>query len=93
MTEEEILQLAENHLIFEKHNDVWKTDTLQLLKFARELYASQNVTVLPGSYIGRMGNGVNPGQGRVRMALVAQTAECLEAAHRIANFIRAGRPA
>ena len=34
MTEEEILQLAENHLIFEKHNDVWKTDTLQLLKFA-----------------------------------------------------------
>ena len=62
-------------------------------EFARELYASQNVTVLPGSYIGRMGNGVNPGQGRVRMALVAQTAECLEAAHRIANFIRAGRPA
>ena len=62
-------------------------------EFSRELYASQNVTVLPGSYIGSMGNGVNPGQGRVRMALVAQTAECLEAAHRIANFIRAGRPA
>jgi hypothetical protein len=38
MTEEEILQLAENHLIFEKHNDVWKTDTLQLLKFARVIY-------------------------------------------------------
>ena len=38
MTEEEILQLAENHLIFENHNDVWKTDTLQLLKFARALY-------------------------------------------------------
>ena len=38
MTEEEILQLAENHLIFEKHNDVWKTDTLQLLKFAREIF-------------------------------------------------------
>jgi hypothetical protein len=37
MTEEEILQLAENHLIFEKHNDVWKTDTLQLLKFARAI--------------------------------------------------------
>ena len=38
MTDEQILQLAENHLIFEKHNDVWKTDTLKLLKFARELY-------------------------------------------------------
>lgn len=39
MTEEQILQLAENHLIFEKHNDVWKTDTLQLLKFARKIYS------------------------------------------------------
>ena len=39
MTEEQILQLAENHLIFERHNDVWKTDTLQLLKFARAIYS------------------------------------------------------
>jgi N-succinyldiaminopimelate aminotransferase len=61
--------------------------------FARALYAAENVTVLPGSYIGRTANGQNPGQGRVRMALVAETAECLEAAHRIAHFIRAGRPA
>jgi hypothetical protein len=38
MTEEQILQLAENHLIFERHNDVWKTDTLQLLKFAEAIY-------------------------------------------------------
>jgi N-succinyldiaminopimelate aminotransferase len=60
--------------------------------FARELYASENVTVLPGSYIGRTVHGKNPGQGRVRMALVAETAECLEAAHRMARFIKAGRP-
>jgi len=59
--------------------------------FARELYAAENVTVLPGSFIGRTANGQNPGQGRVRMALVAETEECLEAAHRIANFIRRGR--
>ena len=39
MTEEQILQLAENHLIFERHNDVWKTDTLQLLKFAQAIYS------------------------------------------------------
>ena len=60
--------------------------------FARELYAAEHVTVLPGSYIARTAHGFNPGQGRVRMALVAETAECLEAAQRIARFIRSGRP-
>jgi hypothetical protein len=38
MTEEQILQLAENHLTFEKWEDIcWKADTLQLLKFARAI--------------------------------------------------------
>ncbi len=56
--------------------------------FARALYAAYNVTVLPGSYLARSAQGHNPGAGYVRMALVAQTAECLEAAHRIAAFVR-----
>ncbi len=56
--------------------------------FARELMAQYNVTVLPGSYLAREARGHNPGAGRVRMALVAETAECLEAAGRIADFIR-----
>ena len=59
--------------------------------FARELLQTKNVTVLPGSYLAREVNGKNPGQGRIRMALVAETAECLEAAHRIADFCRQGR--
>ena len=54
--------------------------------FARELYANYNVTVLPGSYLARNFNGDNPGAGRIRMALVAETAECLEAAQRIVQF-------
>ncbi len=59
--------------------------------FARELLQATGVTVLPGSYLAREVNGHNPGQGRIRMALVAETAECLEAAHRIANFCRQAR--
>jgi N-succinyldiaminopimelate aminotransferase len=57
-------------------------------RFARELLAQYNVTVLPGSFLARESGGRNPGAGRVRMALVAQTAECLEAARRIADFVR-----
>jgi len=59
------------------------------LAFTRALYADCHVTVLPGSYLARMVNGHNPGQGRIRMALVADTAECVEAARRIRAFIQA----
>ncbi|WP_382157735.1 succinyldiaminopimelate transaminase [Hydrogenophaga sp. ANAO-22] len=55
--------------------------------FARELLAQYNVTVLPGSYLAREVGGANPGTGRVRMALVAEPAECLEAAGRIQAFL------
>ncbi|RYF19265.1 MAG: succinyldiaminopimelate transaminase [Comamonadaceae bacterium] len=56
--------------------------------FARDLLAQYNVTVLPGSYLAREAGGANPGAGRVRMALVADTAECLEAAQRIVQFVQ-----
>lgn len=56
--------------------------------FAKALYEQQAVTVLPGSYLARPTPQGNPGAGRVRMALVAETEECLEAAHRIAAFVR-----
>jgi len=57
-------------------------------RFARDLYAQYNVTVLPGSYLAREANGFNPGQQRIRMALVAETAECVEAAERIVQFVQ-----
>jgi len=56
--------------------------------FARELFTLYNVTVLPGSYLSRTHEGVNPGAGRIRMALVAETAECVEAAQRIVQFVK-----
>ena len=56
--------------------------------FSRELLALYNVVVLPGSYLARDARGSNPGAGKIRMALVAQTAECVEAAQRIVHFIQ-----
>nr|WP_298114874.1 succinyldiaminopimelate transaminase [uncultured Pseudomonas sp.] len=58
--------------------------------FTRELFAREHVTVVPGSYLSRNVEGENPGAGRVRMALVAPLAECVEAAQRIRNFIQQG---
>jgi N-succinyldiaminopimelate aminotransferase len=57
--------------------------------FTRDLYANYNVTVLPGSFLAREARGSNPGSGRIRMALVADAAECVSAAHRIRDFVRA----
>jgi len=56
--------------------------------FARALLAQYNVTVLPGSYLARETQGNNPGACRVRMALVAEVGECVEAAQRIVQFIQ-----
>ena len=55
--------------------------------FAKELYTSENVEVLPGSYLSRNVNCINPGDKRVRIALVAETDVCIEAAKRIKGFI------
>jgi N-succinyldiaminopimelate aminotransferase len=55
--------------------------------FTRELYKQQNVLALPGSYLSRHAQGSNPGANRVRLALVAPLAECVEAAKRIRDFV------
>ncbi|HEU4692815.1 MAG TPA: succinyldiaminopimelate transaminase [Vicinamibacterales bacterium] len=57
-------------------------------KFARDLFAAKNVTVLPGRYLARDAHGSNPGRGYVRMALVPQLSDCVEAAQRIVEFSR-----
>ncbi|GAB3388425.1 pyridoxal phosphate-dependent aminotransferase [Azotobacter armeniacus] len=58
--------------------------------FTRDLFAREHVTVVPGAYLSRSVDGLNPGADRVRMALVAPLAECVEAAERIRDFARAG---
>ena len=70
---------------------LWLKTEIDDTDFAQQLFAQQNVTVLPGSYLSRDVNGLNPGKNHVRMALVASVPECVEAAHRIKNFINSLR--
>jgi N-succinyldiaminopimelate aminotransferase len=67
---------------------LWARAPIDDAEFARRLHAQCNVTVLPGSFLSRMRDGLNPGSGFVRIALVAGQAEVVEAAHRIAEFGR-----
>ena len=53
------------------------------IEFTERLYRDYNVTVLPGSYLARHSSGINPGEGFVRIALVAPLAECVEAGRRV----------
>ena len=66
---------------------LWAETPVADTEFARQLFEHKNVTVLPGSYLGRDTAEGNPGANRVRMALVAPLEECIEAAHRIRSLI------
>ena len=66
---------------------LWPKTSIDDEQFARGLYAQQNVTVLPGQYLSRQTATGNPGQNRVRMALVADIDECIEAAKRIVRYV------
>lgn len=56
-------------------------------RFARDLFAAQNLTVLPGSYLARETGGVNPGRGRIRISLTASVDQCVTAAERLRSFL------
>lgn len=67
---------------------LWARTPIDDGEFTQRLFASQNVTVLPGQYLAREAvAGDNPGRNRVRMALVASFDECIEAAQRIRTFM------
>jgi N-succinyldiaminopimelate aminotransferase len=66
---------------------LWPQTPVDDATFTRELFAQAHVNVVPGSYLSREANGMNPGAGRVRLALVAPLDECIEAAERIRRVI------
>ena len=70
---------------------LWLKTPIDDEAFAAGLYASQNVTVLPGCYLSRSpdGNEANsPGNQHVRIALVAPLDECITAAERLCQYIQ-----
>ena len=67
---------------------LWLPTPIPDTEFARRFFAEYNVSVLPGSFLARTARGVNPGTNFVRIALVASTAECIEAAIRLRDFYK-----
>ncbi len=67
---------------------LWPKTPINGELFAQKLFEAQKVTVLPGSYLAREANGINPGENYVRLALVAPLAECIDAAQRIKKFVQ-----
>lgn len=67
---------------------LWPRTPVDGERFAAALYEHEHILVLPGSYLGRRQDGVNPGADRVRIALVAPLADCVAAGERLAEFAR-----
>jgi len=70
---------------------LWPRTHLPETDFARLLFEQQHLTVVPGTYLSRENEGINPGANRVRMALVAPLAECIDGAERLKKFVEATR--
>jgi N-succinyldiaminopimelate aminotransferase len=66
---------------------LWPKTPVPETDFARALYSEEHITVLPGSYLAREAQGINPGRNRVRMALVAELDQCVEAAQRMVHLL------
>ncbi|GAB1235728.1 hypothetical protein UT5_21240 [Ferrigenium sp. UT5] len=65
---------------------LWLPTPIPDTAFAQALHRDYNVSVLPGSFLTREAHGINPGANFIRLALVADLDETLEAARRIAEF-------
>ncbi|RJX30761.1 MAG: succinyldiaminopimelate transaminase [Oxalobacter sp.] len=85
---QEVLDVSWPDASFYLWADVHARTGLSDTEYAKRLYADYNVTVLPGSYLARDAHNVNPGRNRIRIALVAEVDECLEAVRRMVAFTK-----
>lgn len=85
-----VLEILDGHLAASAPQGgfyLWPATPVSDTEFARTLYREEHVTVLPGRFLARESQGSNPGENRVRMALVASTEQCVEAARRMVDVI------
>jgi N-succinyldiaminopimelate aminotransferase len=86
-----VMPLLEGHLEVARPQAgfyLWPSTPISDTELARALYAGENVTVLPGQYLARHAGGVNPGENRLRLALVAELDDCVEATRRIVDRLQ-----
>jgi len=67
---------------------LWPKTPINDQAFAKALYAEKNITVLPGSFLSRVYDNINPGEDYIRMALVAEIDQCVTAANHIKDFLK-----
>jgi N-succinyldiaminopimelate aminotransferase len=66
---------------------LWPETSVSDTEFAAGLYSQHNITVLPGSFLSRSIDTGDPGENRIRIALVAEIDQCVEAAERMCEYI------
>ncbi len=85
-----VLNILDGHIDVDRPDAgfyLWPKTPISDTDFSQQLFAQQNVTVLPGQFISRTIDGFNPGENRIRLALVASADECIAGAERIRTFI------
>ena len=85
-----VLGILKSRINVEKPNAgfyLWPETPIPETEFAAGLYSQQNVTVLPGSFLSRSIAAGDPGENRIRVALVAEIDQCIEAAERMCEYI------
>ena len=66
----------------------WLKTPVNDQEFSISLMKEFNVKVMPGSFLSRKQNGIDPGANHVRVAWVGDIAECEEAANRLVEFAK-----
>jgi N-succinyldiaminopimelate aminotransferase len=86
-----VLEILQGHLDVSRPDAgfyLWPRTPISDTEFTRQLFEQQHVTALPGQFLARTTAAGNPGENRVRLALVATLDECREAAQRIRQFVQ-----